>query len=347
VLSSALHMPPQCTVRTPVTSALLLLIAAASLLLTGCAGGAAEPTRGLDRADRVVQAQVARTPPAQDGGRPPVLLNGQPIEWSELTPILSEAAGAQAIQEVAIDRLLDETLAREGMSVTPADIERERQLLTEAIGVRGSPSRVVADLRRLRGLGDARFRATLERNAKLRKLVEGTVRIEESDLQRAWAINHGPRVRIRLITTGDEASAQRARSFIGTGPGARSRFIEQAALISTDASARAGGVVEPFSLEDAAYPSGLREVLRRTPTGGVTPVIALDEGGFAIAYVEGEEPGSGISLGRARGDLERGLRLRAEREAMDRLARDLIRSASVTVFDPALGWSWRERGPGG
>ena len=323
------------------------------VLMSGCAGGSPEPTRGLDRADRVVRADLndsraaSSLPDAEPGGRPPVLLNGAPITWAELTPLLSEAAGAQAIQELAVDRLVDEALERERIRVTNSDVERERQLLTRAVTGRGGSSQVVTDLRRLRGLGDTRFPATLERNAKLRALVAGTIRIDESDIQRAFAVNHGPKVRIRLIATSDEATAQRARTAVGNGAGVREQFIQQATMLSSDASARAGGVVEPFSLDDPSYPSGLREVLRRTAVGAVTPVIALDEGGFAIAYLESTAPGTGASLGQTRNALEQDLRLRAEREAMDRLARELIRSASVTVFDPSLGWSWRERGPGG
>ncbi|MEL7474069.1 MAG: hypothetical protein AAGK04_12195, partial [Planctomycetota bacterium] len=80
----------------------------AAVLATGAVSACSSdplPTRGLERADRVVGAQRPRTPPrADDGSRPPALLNGEPITWSELRPILAEAAGAEALQEVAIDR---------------------------------------------------------------------------------------------------------------------------------------------------------------------------------------------------------------------------------------------------
>lgn len=328
---------------------LTILVFGAALAGCGSSGGAisipddrgeAGVDEGLTRSERLVEA---RAPSRDTNERPPVLLNGVPIGWTELTPMLAEAGGAQVIQEAALDRLLSEALAREGMAITESDIRRERDLLAELVETRGPSSRVLGDLRRVRGLGEERFRRTLARNAALRTLVAPGIEITEEDLRVAHAVDHGPKVRIRLIVAPTESSARSARAAVGGGPDRRARFTEQATLVSTDVSARAGGLVEPFSLDDPSYPVGLRAVLRGLQPGDLTPVVALDRGGFAIALVEGIIPGDGRSLGSVRGELERQVRLREERLAMDRLARSLLSDATITVFDPHLMWSWRGR----
>jgi hypothetical protein len=88
----------------------------------------------------------------------------------------------------------------------------------------------------------------------------------------------------------------------------------------------------------------VRQTLAEMAPGDLSPVVALERG-YGLFLVEGVDPASGPGLEEARDEIARELRRRQERLLMDELARSLIDSARVTVFDPSLDWSWRAGEP--
>jgi hypothetical protein len=59
--------------------------------------------------------------------------------------------------------------------------------------------------------------------------------------------------------------------------------------------------------------------------------------------LENDIPPDGLSFEQALPSLERLVRLRQERLLMDRLARNLLAQARITVFDESLNWAWQNR----
>ncbi|MEO0716056.1 MAG: hypothetical protein AAFY58_03590, partial [Planctomycetota bacterium] len=112
---------------------------------------------------------------------------------------------------------------------------------------------------------------------------------------------------------------------------------------STDQSAAAGGLIEPISTVDPAYPRAIGQAVARLSTGSLSPVVALPDA-YALIFVEQQIPPTGRSLSQTQSDLERDLRARRERLAMERLATQLLDNASITVLDPSLEWTRRSRG---
>ena len=319
----------------------------AGVLLVGCAGDSQpRPLAGVERAERRIDASA---PPPSVAERAPVVLNGSPIPWSELHPYLAEAGGRAALEEAMLDRLIDRELESQGLRVTQADADAEYAelvtLLRTRVGDGGEDSEtLVVDMRRAMGLGPHRFKATLMRNAKLRALVRDRVEVSEDDLRLAYEIDYGPRTRVRLITTPtqrDAAAVSRSLAGLG-GESLRLGFAQAAMDHSTDPSGPAGGLIESLSPADPAYPAGLTQAISGLSVGQMTPVIALDNG-YALAFVEATIPATGTSMAAVRERLEREVRARRERLAMERLALQLLERASVTVFDPSLEWA-REAG---
>ncbi len=278
------------------------------------------------------------------------MLNGTPIPWSDLHPYLAEAAGRAALDEALLDRLLDRELSAAGVSVSKRDIDAEYNefvdVLRQNVAGRGATTEaVVADMRRALGLGPARFQATLARNAKLRALVRDRVSISPADIELAHQINHGERYRIRLLTTASqrEASAVRRQLAGLTGDALRVAFASAAMEESTDQSAAAGGLIEPISTVDPAYPSAIGQAVSRLSAGSLSPVVALPDA-YALIFVEQRIPPTGRSLSQTTSQLERDLRTRRERLAMERLATQLLDNAAITVLDPSLEWTRRPRG---
>lgn len=269
---------------------------------------------------------------------------GRGIGWDELVPVLAEAAGASAIEEVVLDRLVTRELLARGMAVRSADVDRERNLLAEELR---SSSGELADaaftrLRDRRGLGDVRMRSLLERNAGLRMLVADRVSVSESDIETAHAIAHGPRIRVRYLVAPSLIEASAIRERIEAAPDRTVSFATEAVNNSIDISGGRGGIVDPISLADPRWPRAIRERLSTLNMGEVSEPLVVD-GGFALVMPEGLVPGDGVAHGGVRQSLERRLRLARERAAMEQLAARLLSGARFEILDPQLAWSWERR----
>lgn len=278
------------------------------------------------------------------------LVNGQPLMWGALREELAEAAGGMVLEEVILQRLLTEELARRGMRITPEDVRAEREHLVRALqrGVVESADeaeRLIAGVKRSRGLGERRFAALLERNAMLRALVAPEVEVEPADIEQAYQFEHGPRSLARVILTPTEREASRVRAELAKDPEhLRVRFAEKAARVSVDPSGPRGGVLDPISPVDPTYPEAVRRIVRTLRPGEMSPVVAVDRG-FAILLLEEQIPPTGRPLAEVEGELREQVRIRKERLAMEDLATRLLREARITVLDRSTAWSWDLRRP--
>ena len=289
----------------------------------------------------VIRADRSSTPIVSSST--PATIDGVPVSWDELLPFLSEAGGGVALEELAFDRLLESEAWRRGIVITGSDTDREEALLartiSEAAGADASTSdRLLLDVRRARNLGPARYAALLARTATLRRLVADEIHITNAAVEQMHRIRHGVRFRARLITVISEGAADVVRQRLITGE----PFGEIAAELSTDTSAARGGIIEPISPADPTYPSGLRAALSVLTPGEISPIIALNAGYAIVRLDERIEPDE-VSIEAVRKDLERAVRLRQERLAMNILAERLLDAADIIVFDPHLVHSWRSR----
>jgi hypothetical protein len=329
---------------------MLLVLAAAGW---GCQG-AKDEFRGLAAADLARQSEGQRPPERPD--RPAAIVNGQTLAWDELQPLLAEAAGGTVLQEVVLDRLLEPELRLRGLKVGPEAIARERELLLEAIvrEARATPDdaeRLLASVRRSRGLGDVRFARLLARNAELRALagaLDPPV-VEPEAIEREYLIRHGPRysARVLVAATPREAGEIRARLLANppvVGGTLAAQFAEEAARHSIDPSAERGGIVDPISPADPSYPASIRAALERLAPGELSAVLAVDRG-YALLLLEEQLAGDGLELAEVSTAIAEDLLRREERLAMDDVARRLLREANIAVMDRGLDWSWRGTAP--
>lgn len=316
----------------------------AVLLIVGCdtppptnPASSNRPTGGQDR----------------DADRPLAFVDGRSVRLADLRAGLLASAGGEALFNLVLDRAITERLDAGGVSVMEADVDAERAALLRSLDP-DDEDRAVRLLRRLRerrGLGPRRFAALLERNAGLRKLVRATrdTAVDEAELRIAYTAAYGPRAQVRLALLPTMPDARQLRRAVRESASPEARFIELAVQRSIDPSSARGGLLQPVSPADTAYPPAFRQALAGfqdrdpAPRGGeLSPVVALGEGFAVLQWVRGV-PGRDVAFEDVRDDLAETLRLRREREAMDALARGLIAEADVTVLDPVLSESWRRR----
>jgi hypothetical protein len=307
-------------------------------------GARSDALKGVGAAERLAGAAPARAGAAE----PVAIVKGEPVAWADLDRMMAEAAGGQVLEEVVLDRMLDRRAAQAGVTITAADIAAERRALVEAITRSAETSeddaeRLLANVRRSRGLGEVRFAHLLERNARLRKLIP-PVSVSDDEVRQAFDIRHGPRFRTRVIVAASDRAAAEIRGELDQAPANlddRSMFFATiAARKSTDPSAERGGMLEPISPADPAYPASLRAAVQRMEVGAISPVLGVDRG-YAIALLEERIPADTVDFASEAEPIRAQVRVRRERLAMDALASDLLHEAEVRVTDPSLGWSWR------
>lgn len=325
-------------------------------LLVGCASnpdsGALSPrdTEGLRASERTVRpVQPAGRPAAAPANpaSPALVIAGQTLTMAEIAPYLAEAAGGQILEELLITRIAERDLARAGLMLTQADIDNERLELARALAGRdipADPDQLIQSVRRARGLGEQRFALLVRRTAALRKLVASEVTVTDEEVALAHQVRHGPRYRVRLIMAATERdAAQTLAELRALDPvSRRARFIELAMDRSIDASSAAGGLLEPISPADPAYPAVVRSALTSLQPGDLSPVLALNPN-YAIVLAEEIIPADGAPLHAVASALRDDLRRRQERLLMDRRAAAILEAGAPTILDPSLQWSWRAR----
>ncbi len=310
---------------------------ALAALLAGCSSSASPRDAP---AERVLRSDSPTPSSRRTRIAPPAALDGQPLVWDDLHDALIEGAGAIALEETVLDRLLAKEAARHGVRVEQVDLEQEERSLLRSLAAAAettSEEAVLEELRRQRGLGPTRYRALLHRTATMRALVAPSVNINQETLDLARAIRFGEKRRVRLITAPSLVEAQTALRAIERGE----PFAEVAARLSTDASAPRGGLIEPFSLADPSYPAAVRDAAGALEPGDVSAAVAI-EGGYAVLRLEEVLPAR--TPRGAEAVLLEDARAEQERVLMTALARRLLREASLTIFDPALETAWRRRG---
>jgi len=337
------------------------LLAVAGLMGAGASAGVGGAARRASEGVSGKAGQVA-------------IVQGVKVSAEELAAGLMEAAGGVVLQERVIDTMLAARLA--GRPITPAMIEAERAELLREVGAAADQQggggdealRTITRVREARGLGPKRFEALLARNAGLRALVSEGVVIGEPEVAAGFMVAHGPKAVVRLasFSTLGDSKAFRDEVVKAAGDGRPSGGLEvqgdgatvgeeattvqanavrslafavAAVAKSTDASATIGGKIEPLSTVDERYPRAIRTAIDGLGVGMLSDVLALDRG-FAVVLIEEKRAASGAVIEGVRGDIERQLRRRQERLAMDKLARSMLAEAQVMVTDSSLAWSW-------
>ncbi len=270
-------------------------------------------------------------------------VNGQPISRASAVDLLLQSHGPALLEQIVVLTAAEREAAEKGLSVTPADIDREldlalRQLINPQLPVaplefdRGAAERVLDAVLDERNISRAEFMIGMRRNACLRKLVEAEQRTDAEDLRAEYERTYGARVQIRHIQLATLADVARAKDRLAAGMD----FAEAARHFSANtASAPRGGLLEPFSAGDEEVPPALREAAFRLSPGEVSSAIRVGEW-YHLLKFETSLPAEYPPLTNVRAELEVKLRERSAGPAMQQLYERLFREADVRVHDPVL-----------
>lgn len=319
---------------------LSLLLLWAGQLLYGCHGAADSRqsragTTATPQPQRVIQEGPQPVATLIDA-RPAAMVNGKTVTWGELRPALNEMAGGQALQDLILDRKINELLAGSRLTIAEDDVAAERKALLESLSA--DPNIAMAmldDWRDRQNMGRIRFEALMRRNAGLRTLVRKNVKITEQSLREMREMVHGEKRQGRMISVPDLKTAESAINLIKGG----TTFADAAAQMSTDSSAARSGLLDPISRVDPACPEAVRQALWTLNPGEMSGPLQVGDH-YVIVMLVKRIAGDGIAMEEARPALERLARMSQEQVLMDQLSRTILADTSVNIFDESLNESW-------
>lgn len=273
------------------------------------------------------------------------MLDGSVIGWELLHPVLAEAAGRVVIEELALNRAIEREASRRGISTSEEMVRAEETALLDELGPMSageSRSEVLDRIRRSRGLGPSRYASLLRRNATLRAMVRDEATPSDLEFELAREITFGEARRLRLFVSSSDGAAGNVRqAVLDASKSARPWVFAEQCLASSHPTALRGGLIERFSANDPAYPDVVRDAALRLDPGSVSEVLATPAG-FAVLLIESVEA-ERTPTPDAMARVDRRVRIRKERLAMERLANDLLSRVNVSPVDPDLARAWRDR----
>lgn len=277
---------------------------------------------------------------------PAAVVGGKILSQADLGPAMAEAAGALVLEERVLDVELERRMAAGGLKLPPDAQEQELRRLTDTLGEQSGVSAdrvglVLERLRRERGLGPVRFQALLLRNARLRALA-GADAVPNEALAAAAAMELGERTEARLITVSTARDAGEILATVRDSSDPSAVFGRLAREKSEDSQAAQGGTLPPLSQADTSLPPALRQALGTTVTGLYPEILSVGDK-FVLLFVDAKRPAVENPTPDQQAQAEAKARARLERLAMDRLAREILEQAKVSVMDESLRWSWDRR----
>jgi parvulin-like peptidyl-prolyl isomerase len=291
------------------------------LALTGCATSSPPPA---DAPPPVAPVSLSQSPAPSVGSladpdsRVVATISGEPITLGQLLTPLIKAHGLTTLLQLMELNLAHQDLAEQKLTITPADIEHERQLTLshlfqqtdDKIQAEIDAAEAVHNEKQVKALQDelqiqhnilisqfldnqhiarSEFETAMEINACLRKIAEPLVNKELTDevVHRAFDEEYGARRRVRYIQLSNMQQVNRVFARLKNGED----FGDIARDMSENVASRElGGELPPFSRRDSKYPESFRAAAFALNPGQVSDVVEYKNALYLIKLEEKLEP---------------------------------------------------------
>lgn len=343
-----------------------LAILCLGLTLTGCAN------RGGNSGQGSIDTSPGRSKTQPVTANTIAIVNGQPIDIEQLQKPLIESFGLNVLLNLVQLEMAKQTAARNGVSVTEADVKDEMKITLDAWfkenNAKGLSAMEIArekgdleTVERIRKdldadnqvlldqaltqqkLTRAEFDIVIRTNAHLRKIVEPTLKnaISEKMLEDGFRFRYGEKVEVRHIQCANWQEIAEAKKMIAGGQ----EFGEVAKVVSRNArTGPLGGQLRPFSrqepglsdaFKDAAFTLKVGEVSDTVITNGAYHLIKLERriDPVAVNYADHKEA--------IRRDLNEAMLNNNMKQLRNELAQDALKSLKIT--EPTLKAQFEKR----
>ncbi len=261
---------------------------------------------------------------------PIVALVGEtPVRRDDIWDGLLEYGGQLVLEEFVLSQQLENELRSNGLEVTKQDVENELAILAGTVEIENV--RAIDEVFAARGLGPIRKSQLLWRNAALRKLVSKEVVVQDEAVRRMYELVYGTTYPISIIVTSTREQASACLELLGNG----TPFSTIAIDFSIDSSAERGGIVNPISVVDIAWPAPIREQVSILQVGKVSDPIYIGDRWVIVKLIDVPIT-TEVNFDNVHQEMIRLATQTQERLLMDTLELDLKSKESITIFDENL-----------
>ena len=301
---------------------------------------------------QVLEGKTDAFPQTPPPDRPIATVDGRPIARHRVIDVLLRSKGPSLLEQLIVLDAAEQLAAQRGLQVTPADVEREydqalRRLTDPLAAVtpgrfdRQQAERVLDAVLARRNLSSEEFLMGVRRNAFLRRIVESQQTFSEEDLRAEFERLYGRRVRVRHIQLATPSEVARVQERLAAGED----FAELARRYSANvASAKEGGLLEPFSDQDERVPDLLRDVSFELQPGDVSGAVRVGDWYHFVQLVDVLPP-EPVDFEQVRYEVEQRLRRRATEPAMRQLYKTLFDEADLRIHDQVLQEAFQQMYP--
>jgi foldase protein PrsA len=263
------------------------------------------------------------------------IVNGQRITRQELSDLLIDTYGEDALEILIRRALIYQEAEKRGISVSSKEVgQRLKKLVDDEIEVmmRVNQIKDKTDLEReLTRIGTSyeefkqKIAAKMRKQAEIELLAEktmvNTITITDEELQRAYDLEYGEKIEASQIVYKTRREAEESLRKLRMGADfetlARNESIDRA-------SAARGGKMQPFSPNDR-----LGREVTNLKAGELSNIIRTEHG-FHIIKITNRKAASNKSFKSVKGELEKTIRDQHYRERLGPWLINLIEKASIT-----------------
>jgi foldase protein PrsA len=318
----------------------------------GTGAGSDAPRNSRSRGGSESSTAVAARAPSACGDSSVACIDGRAISEDEFNELLVGSHGLFVLEQLLSLDLVEAETRRRGLVVTQEDVDAELQRSLIDIGRRvadDSPDglrqlgeRLLVEVLREKNVSRAEFMNGMRRNACLRKLVADGVQASDDDIQAEFQRRYGRKALARHIEVPSPVIAGEVRRQLDAGV----EFSELAVTYSTNrTSAASGGLLAPFTEDDAEIPALMRNVVFRLQPGEVSPAVLIDGKHHLFRLERFLEPETTTMTPEIAGAIRDDVREKQIRRDMHTLENQLFEQARIEVRDPAVRKLFSEKYP--
>ena len=279
----------------------------------------------------------------RESERPIATINGQPISRHRMVNLLLRSHGAGVLEQLIVLDEAERLAAEKGLIVTDEDVDREyaaalRGLIDPMAAVNTGPidrysaERTLDAVLSSRNVSREEFMLGIRRQTYLRRIAQAEMSPTDEQLREEFARRHGERAVVRHIQLATPRQVAEVRERIDAGEDFGSLARRYSA---NTASARAGGLLDPFSRAEDRLPDAFRRTAFTLRPGDVSDAVRMGEW-YHVIRLDRILPAASGDWTEVRGELEAGLRERLGPAAMQRLYERLFREANIEIHDAVL-----------
>jgi parvulin-like peptidyl-prolyl isomerase len=280
------------------------------------------------------------------GGRVVAQVNGRPITVGQLDKPLIEAYGLNVLLNLVQLELARQQVENAHATVTPADVQRERELTLEGM----FPNAPKEDYDRLLDqiLGQEKitrpeFEIVVETNAHLRKLVAPMMqgKVTEDNLREGFAAFYGETARVRDIRLSNLQEVAAVKLRLANGEA----FDQLAREVSRDSrTGPSGGELPPFSRQAQGVPQAFKDAAFSMKPGEVSDPVEAD-GAYHLIKLEERIAPRAVKFDDVKDAVRQELESRMIQQGMKEFRAQLAQVAMQTleIREPSLQQQWAAR----